>query len=90
MKGFFSIELLFLYFLLPNLLYLVQPEKLVLTREIEVYTQDAAQVLLYGYTPTGTHSIWVDLEPDCDFEFMYCTKRFIGGETRICAAECLH
>ena len=93
MRGFFSVELLLLYFLLPYLLYILEAEPVPLLRETEVYAQDAAQVVMYGFEPNGTLAVWVDghpLSPECNYRFRYCTFRYYrGGEHQICAAECL-
>jgi len=68
----------------------------ILYRETEVYTQDLAQMLMYGKTieeiPTTYRMIWVDNNEfsECEYNFKYCTKRFYdGGEHKICSAECL-
>ncbi len=70
-------------------------------RETEVYTQDLAQMLMYGKTmeeiPTTKRMVWIDdiKISECEYEynnynFKYCTLRFYeGGEHRICSAECL-
>jgi hypothetical protein len=91
-KGFFSIELLFVAFLLPYWFYLFESPKIPLLRETETYTQDAAQLYMYGFEPNGTFRIWLDgvSTKDCEYVFKYCTFRYFnGGEHRICAAECL-
>ena len=96
MRGFFSVEVLFILFLLPNLFFILETEPLSLVRETEVYTQDVAQMLTYGHSvgeiPDSNFIIWVDGVPtrNCQYNFRYCTQRFYdGGEHRICAAECL-
>jgi hypothetical protein len=95
-KGFFSIELLFIFFLFPCLFYVLEVEPPPILRETEVYTQDVAQMLTYGHSPEelpkSSFAVWVDGQPviECPYKFRYCTRRFYeGGEHRICAAECL-
>lgn len=96
MRGFFSLELLLIFYLLPYLFYLSEPPPVPLTRETGAYAQDAAQLLMYGHEPSelpvGEVSVWVDglATADCNYHFRYCTSRYYdGGEHRVCAAECL-
>lgn len=96
MKGFFSLEILLILYLLTYLFYISEPPPVPLLRETGAYAQDAAQVLLYGHgpeeLPTGSFAIWVDGRQlgGCDYSFRYCTTRhYDGGEHRVCAAECL-
>lgn len=96
MKGFFSIELLLIIFLLPFIIYLMEGGTLILFRETEVYTQDIAQMLMYNQNiedmPIINTAIWIDeiQISECNYNFKYCTHRFYGGgEHKICSAECL-
>jgi hypothetical protein len=96
MRGFFSLEMLFIFFLMPYLFFILETEPVPILRETEVYAQDAAQMLVYGHhaqdIPTGDFAIWLDGVPtrECNYRFRYCTRRFYeGGEHEICAAECL-
>jgi hypothetical protein len=95
-KGFFSIELLLVSFLLPYLIFLGGEEKFRLLRETEVIAQDVAEIMLKGFSaselPQDDIRIWIDGTAfnDCEYDFRYCTQRYYsGGEHRICAAVCL-
>ncbi|MBR9689685.1 MAG: hypothetical protein GOV01_02215 [Candidatus Altiarchaeota archaeon] len=97
MRGFFSIEILLILFLLPFFTYLFESYRLPLVRETEVLTQDAAQLLMNGHSiydfPTNNLVVWLDdvSTGTCTYQFKYCTQRYFeGGEHTICLAECLH
>ena len=96
MKGFFSIEILLVVFLLSYFFFIVDFQTPKVLRETEIYTQDLAQILMYGFStediPISVFTYWVDNTQynECEFDFRYCTSRFFEGrEHRICAAACL-
>lgn len=94
MRGFFTVELLLVLFLLPCVLFLIDADPPPVLRETSILAQDAAQMLMYGHSIhelPGETRFWLDgnTTSDCPYRFRYCTHRiFEGGEHRICAAEC--
>jgi len=91
-RGFFAIEALFVLFLIPYLFYLLEPKKIILPRETAEICNDIAQIYSYNlsvpYIPGYT--FWIDGRQYylCNYEFRYCTKRFVGKEVTVCAAAC--
>ena len=96
MRGFFSIEILLVVFLFSYFFFITDFRPPRVLRETEVYTQDLAQMLMYGFSPSqlpvSDFTYWVDDNQynECAFDFRYCTHRFFEEEEhRICAAACL-
>jgi hypothetical protein len=95
-KGFFSVELLLVSFLVPYLIFLGDAEEFRVLREAEVLAQDVAEAMVSGIPvneiPTSSIRVWIDGTEfnSCEYDFRYCTLRYYGGgEHKICAAVCL-
>lgn len=97
LKGFWSIEALFITFLLPHLFFIASIDKLIIPRETAEVTHDLAELYSNGHLPSeiltlqNIYTVWIDAQQffPCNYTFKYCTQRFIRGEVvKICAAAC--
>ena len=97
MKGFWTLEAIFVVFLLPLLMFVVSTESLIIPRETAELTHDLAQLYMYGHHPAGLpeldgkYTVWINGDQlfSCNYVFKYCTERLVKGEVvSICAAAC--
>jgi len=97
MKGFWTLEVIFVVFLLPLLMFVASTEPPTIPRETAEFVQDIAQLFMYGHSPSelpdlqGRYTVWIGGEQffPCDYVFRYCTERLVDRkEVRICAAAC--
>jgi hypothetical protein len=95
-KGFFSVELLLVSFLVPYLIFLGGTDEFRVLRETEVLAQDVAEAMVAGVSVNEIQldnlRVWIDGAElgNCEYNFRYCTLRYYdGGEHSVCAAVCL-
>ncbi|HDR53334.1 MAG TPA: hypothetical protein ENN60_01515 [archaeon] len=85
-RGLFTLEAVWVLFLLPMLFFLTSPEPApIIPQETVEITHDLAQLYLYGHPPSslpdlkGHFTVWINADQffPCPYTFRYCTSRFI-------------